>query len=243
MFIKAHLSFQLGDHTLEFVHQNLSASGVSGLPWAPLSPIHHFGKRVIVQVRLATPEPQTFKVNATIFKEQSQFSSSMGLRFERNGPVMDIIKAQTRKFGFMPTEYMRKYPRLPADPEVPTFPLLAMINAPASETASGEKQSSILFQVSNLSPNGILVVTENQLSMGYHPGERIQMVLDPRGWFPISIRITALICRISDEIHSQNGNLVRSMGIKFLKVDDEHRDAFLDLLRDILEKIKAKIQA
>jgi c-di-GMP-binding flagellar brake protein YcgR len=143
----------------------------------------------------------------------------------------------------MPTEYMRKYPRLPADPDVPTFPLLAMISPPASEGDEMEKQNSLLFQVSNLSPNGILVVTENQLSMGYHPGERIQMVLDPRGWFPISIRITALICRISDEIHPKNGNMVRSMGIKFLKVDDEHRDAFLDLLRDILEKIKAKIQS
>jgi acetyl esterase/lipase len=47
---------------------------------------------------------------------------------------------------------------------------------------------------------------------------------------------------VTDEQHPKTGNLVRSLGIKFLKVDDEQRDAFLDLLRDILERIKVKDQ-
>ena len=143
----------------------------------------------------------------------------------------------------MPTEYMRKYPRLPADAEIPTFPLMAMVSAPASEQKTGPNSSPLLFHVSNLSPNGILIYTENQISMGYLAGERIQIVLDPRGWFPVSIKVAALICRVTDEKHPKTGNVIRSLGIKFLKVDDEHREAFLDLLRDILERIKVKIQA
>jgi len=243
VFIKAHLSFQLGEHALEFVHQNISPSGVSGLPWAPLNPMVHFGKKVQVQVRVATAEPQTVNLTATIFKEQTQFNTSMGLRFEGQGPGIDLLKAQARKFGNMPTEYMRKYPRLPADPGVSTFPLLALVNAPAVDLAKARNAEQIIFNVANLSPNGILVVTENQLSLGYKPGERILITLDPRGWFPVSVRIAAMICRIQDEISPKNNNMVRSLGIKFLKVDDEHREAFLDLLRDILEKIKQKIQA
>ena len=243
VFIKAHLSFQLGEHSLDFVHQNLSPAGVSGLPWSPLNPMVHFGKKVQVQVRLATAEPRTLTLPATIFKEQTQFNTSMGLRFDSQSPDIDLIKAQARKFGNMPTEYMRKYPRLPADPGVSTFPLLALVNAPAVDISQAKSSEQIIFNVANLSPNGILIVTENQLSLGYKPGERILITLDPRGWFPVSVRIAAMICRIQDDIHPKNNNMVRSLGIKFLKVDDEHREAFLDLLRDILEKIKQKIQA
>ncbi len=242
MFVKAHLSFELEGNTLEFVHQNLAPSGVSGLPWAPLSPLKHFGKKVLIHVRLATPEPQAFKIHGTIFREQTQFSASMGIRFDNNAPLMELIRNQARKFGFMPTEYMRKYPRLPADPDIPTFPLMAMVSSPAADAQGPTPQQTILFHVSNLSPNGILIFTENQLSIGYQPGERVQIILDPRGWFPVSIKIAALICRVTDEQHPKTGNLIRSLGIKFLKVDDEQRDAFLDLLRDILERLKIRIQ-
>jgi len=243
VFVKAHLSFELDGHSLEFVHQNLAPSGVSGLPWAPLSPLKHFGKKILIQVKLATPEPQAFKIHGIIFREQTQFSISMGIRFESNPPLLDLIRGQIRKYGFTPTEYMRKYPRLPADSDIPTFPLMAMVSAPAAETQASLKSSPILFHVSNLSPNGILIHTENQVAMGYQAGERIQIVLDPRGWFPVSIKVAALVCRVTDELHPKNGNIIRSLGVKFLKVDDEHREAFLDLLRDILERIKVKIQA
>ncbi len=243
VFVKAHLSFELDGHSLEFVHQNLAPSGVSGLPWAPLSPLKHFGKKVLIYIKLATPEPQTLKIQGILFREQTQFSVSMGIRFEQNVPLLDMIRAQIRKYGFTPTEYMRKYPRLPSDSEIPTFPLMAIVPPPAAETDARMRESPLLFHISNLSPNGILVYTENQVAMGYQAGERIQVVLDPRGWFPVSIRVTALICRVTDELNPKNGNIIRSLGVKFLKVEDEHREAFLDLLRDILERIKVKIQA
>ena len=40
-----------------------------------------------------------------------------------------------------------------------------------------------------------------------------------------------------DEMNDK-GNLIRYLGIKFTKVDDLNKSAFLDLLKDILKRMK-----
>jgi len=239
VFIKAHLSFSLNGHTLEFVHQHISSTGASGLAWGPLSPAEHFGKEIEVLVRTATPEPIAMRVKATITRELTLNASNMSLRFHADSPGLDRIREQVQTHGILPTEYVRKYPRLPATQSIQTFPLLANVSLINSE--AGASAPPISFHVSNLSPNGIMLSTENQRALAYNPGDRIEIVLEPRGWFPVHVQMHGLICRITDEPHLQSKNLTRHLGIKFTAMSEPNKNAFMDLLKDILNRYKQEI--
>ncbi len=239
MFIKAHLSFTHGTHSLEFVHQYVSSTGATGLSWAPLSPAEHFGKEVEVAIRTATPEPISVRVKGTLVRELSLHSTAMGIHFDPRSPGIDELRKQVQNHGILPTEYLRKYPRLPATASIQTFPLLALVTP--LQTDDGSPGQTISFHVSNLSPNGIMLSTENHRALNYNPGDRIEILLEPRGWFPMNIQMQGLVCRITDEKTFSSGNLMRHLGIKFTAMEETHKNAFLDLLRDILTRYKQQI--
>ena len=117
-----------------------------------------------------------------------------------------------------------------------TFPLRALVYP---EGGTSTNTPIALLTSGNLSPDGILLHTENQAALNVRPGDRLSLMLEPRGWFPMSIKVQGLVCRVSDEMNPQSGNLMRYLGIKFTKVDDVNRTAFLDLLKDILARIKS----
>ena len=243
VFIRGHLTFTLEGHTLEFIHQAVSAFGVTGLPWSPLDPVTHFGKAVTVQVRVpAQPQPLAFSCQARILREKTQYSEYMGLRFELPADIRAKLQELIQKHGFYPTEYVRKYPRIPSDEHIQTFPLRAM-GIPNQDDVLRHKRppsagDPLLFDVGNLSPNGVLLSTENQTAIDLAPGDRIDLMLEPRGWFPQKVEMEGVICRVNDELMPQNENLRRYFGIKFTRVDAENREIFLNLLKDILERIK-----
>jgi hypothetical protein len=234
VFVKGHLTFCLDKQDLEFIHQNISVFGVTGLPWGPLNPRDHFGKEVMVSIRVAGPEPLSLLTRADIMREHTSVGEHMALKFRFEPDAKAKLAQVIQKHGYYPTEYLRKYPRIPSSPMIQTFPLRALAFV---ETDSGAGGAPLIFDIANLSPNGILLTSENQSALTIQPGARLNLQLEPRGWFPMSIRVQGLVCRVSDEI-GPHGNLLRYLGIKFTKVDDVNRTAFLDLLKDILARIK-----
>ena len=238
LFVKGHLTFSLEGHHLEFTHQNISTFGVMGLKWGPLSVQEHFG--AIVQASITCPAkeaPLMIKSEGHLIRELTVQADYMGVQLHLDDNQRKQLQEYIRQHGFYPTEYIRKHPRIPASKEIQTFPLRVV---GSFKSYGNENANSIVFDISNLSPNGILITSENQLARTIRVGDYLQMALEPRGWFPTTIRVQGLICRITENIDRTTSNLIRSFGIKFTKVDEANRNAFLDLLRDILEKVKAQ---
>jgi hypothetical protein len=233
VFVKGHLTFTVDQQDLEFIHQNISVFGVAGLPWGGLNARDHFGRAITATIRIAGTEPLSFWTKAHIMREYTSVGEHMGLKFQLEATVKAKLAALIEKTGFYPTEYLRKYPRIPANNQIQTFPLRAL-----AVTEGESDKAPLILDVGNLSPNGVLLHTENQQALAIQPGTRLNLMLEPRGWFPMPIRVQGLVCRIVDELNPQSGNLIRYLGIKFAKVDDVNRTAFLDLLKDILGRIK-----
>jgi hypothetical protein len=212
---------------------------VMGLPWEALNSREHFGMPVDAALTFQqSPEP--LHTQAVIIREYSIAGEQMGLKFHMSPENRALLAELIRKNGFYPTDHMRKYPRLPATSSISTFPLRALVQTHKLEGEATNDQPPIIFDVGNLSPNGILLATESQLSLSIVPNQRLQMILEPRGSFPHQVKVQGLVCRITDSTHFETGNLTRYLGIKFTKVDEMNRAAFLDLLKDILERMKMR---
>lgn len=238
VFVKGHLAFSVDKQDLEFIHQNISVYGVAGLPWGPLNPRDHFGKEVAVSIRIASPESLNIHTRAVIMRENTSVGEHMGIKLRLEDEPRSKLAGLIQRHGFYPTEYLRKYPRIPADATIQTFPLRALVTPENPE--AGTPAEAVIFDIANLSPNGILLYTENQTALSIVPGHRLNIMLDPRGWFPMSIRVQGLVCRVVDEPSPKSGNLIRYLGVKFTRVDDINRTAFLDLLKDILGRVKTQ---
>ncbi len=240
IYIKGHLSFTLENQNIEYIHQNLSVYGVSGLPWNQLDPNQHFGQRVQVSVKIPGAEPMAFQTPARITREFSLSQRKMGLAFELTQDQRDQLIALIRKSGFLPTDHIRKYPRIPSTELIRTFPLRSIV-IPTRRAATGETVTlaqPMVFDVENLSPNGVLLKTENTAASELMPGDHVSITLEPRGWFPTPIIAEGTLCRILDEVHSRTGNTVRRIGIKIIQINELNRQAFMDLMKDILASLK-----
>jgi hypothetical protein len=238
IYVKGHLAFTLGEHNLEFVHRNLSVFGAMGLPWATLSPKEHFAHPVSVQLRLPSqPDTIQLQVAGYIMREYTLYAERMGIRFQLDPAQRELMSGHIANFGFLPTDHVRKYPRIPQNAAISTYPLRVM-GVPADNELALEGLP-VIFDVQNLSPNGVLLSTENQLALSLAAGQRLDLTLEPRGNFPLQVQVQGLICRITDALHPDSGNLIRYIGMKFTRVDELNRAAFLDLLKDILEKLNA----
>lgn len=240
VYIKGHLSFSVEGKNFDYRHQNISVYGIPGLPWTHLSSQEHFGKYIDAQIEALAPTPAHFSTRAHIMREFTLHAEYMGLRLslerEQRGKLSEIIS----KHGFYPTDYIRKYPRLPSTQLIQTFPQRALVNVePSQHLPIAPPPYPLVFDVVNLSPNGVLLSTENQLALSIIPSQRLEVVFQPRGWFPIQIRVHGLVCRVADELGMNPPfNLTRYLGIKFTRVDPADRSAFVDLLKDILERIR-----
>lgn len=231
IFVKGNLKFSMDQEQLEFTHQNISIHGLTGLPWGALNPNDHLGKEAKGQVEIPSTPPITFEVELSILSEETLHSQSMGLRFHLNDAMKKTLSEYIEKYGFFPTEYIRKYPRMPSLRMIQTFPVLAI----TSFLNGGNRKETCTFEVNNLSPNGVLLTTENPFARSISPGARLEICLEPRGWFPIPVKMEGVVCRITDEVLPQSGNILRYFGVKFSKFDEVNRLTFIDLLKDILK--------
>lgn len=241
-FVKGRLTVKVDSHVLTFENQNISTFGVSSLPWGPLSSDGHFGR--VVEVEAVVPSMETasstypFKTRATIQREKTVRAEHMCLKFHLNSEQRARITELVEQWGHYPTEYVRKYPRIPSSQMIQTFPLRALGRAVEEDGYEDPTITPIVFDIENISPNGLLLQTENQLALTFNPGDRLDIILEPRGRFHVQITIQGMICRILDEKSETSGNLVRHFGIKFTRVDEANRATFLELLKDILERMK-----
>jgi len=238
IFVKGDLSFTTpdGKSLIEYTRKDLSLFGCTSLPWAPLNPKDHFGHTVKVQIKIVPPGALHLEAQAILMHEQALNHDLMGLRFVLSREQRHLLSDQIKRFGYLPTDHVRKYPRIPSMSMIQTFPLRAIVK-PAARP-SGTEAIPIVFDVGNLSPNGILLTTENRIAIATQPGQRILISLEPRGPFSQTVETEGLICRATDSLNLENGNMVRMLGIKFIRVDELNRAAFLDLLKDILERMK-----
>jgi hypothetical protein len=235
VFVKANVRFELEGRRLDFLQQNVSEGGVSGLPWGDLKATEHFGAKVRCDVEL--PGAQGFTTPAHIVREYTTTTETMGLKFDMQPAQLKSVTELIRSHGHTPTDIIRKYPRIPSNTIIQTYPTHALVT-PVSSTTLVLNEQSLVFDIINLSPNGALLSTENQMALMMQPGEKIDVTLQPRGWFPTQVKMQAQICRVVDDIDQQSGNLVRSLGVRFGKMDELNKTAFLDLLKDILEQLK-----
>src|SRR5699024_7492307 len=103
---------------------------------------------------------------------------------------------------YVPTEFLRKYPRIPSSRLIQTFPTRSIV-MPKPASPGLPQEPPIVFDVCNLSPTGVLLSTENQLSLMLRAGERLNMVLEPRGWFPTHISFQGMVCRLVDDLNPE----------------------------------------
>ncbi len=238
VFVRGDLYVTEGNTQLEFIDQQVSAYGVTGLPWGPLKEEQYFGRKVRVKCRLRSSESGAqaweFETDALISKEATLFSKLMGLKFMMEPKLKEALTRFVNQHGRFPTDYIRRYPRIPAAADISTFPLKAIVQTP-------EGSETMVFEVRNLSPNGALISTENPIAQRILAGERVGLLLDARGWFPWNIEADCLVCRVTDEIAPESGNMTRLLGLRFMKMEQTHREAFTALLRDILQQIQEKL--
>ena len=109
VFVKGHLSFSFEKQDLEFIHQNISVFGVTGLPWGPLNSREHFGKEVMVSLRITAPESLAILTRAEIMREHTSVGEHMGIKFRFEAESKAKLHALIQRHGFYPTEYLRKY--------------------------------------------------------------------------------------------------------------------------------------
>ncbi len=219
---------------LNFKEKSITPYGAHSMPWTPLSPKKHFGRRTIVNLRILTAEPVNIQAPARITREHSFYGEQMGLKFEMSLDERKIITELVSHEGHHPTEYSRKFPRIPSSPEIPSFPLRVL----AQPDGSSDNAVPLIFEVGNLSIGGILLRSENPYVMSIQLGQQLNLYLEPRGDMPLQVTMEGQVCRILEELNPKNGNLVRMFGIKFTKISEESRTAFMELLKDILERLK-----
>jgi hypothetical protein len=231
VFIKGQLALACGEHRLEFNRKNISLFGVSGLPWGPLNAQQHFGKYADVSIKIASLDHFGFETRGYIMREYTLYSEHMAIRLRLDEATQKEVRARIGKHGFFPTDYIRKYPRIPSNPKIQSFPLSVIARI-------DDESDPIVFGLRDISPNGVLISTENQAALRLKAGDRIQLALDPRGWFPAQIHCQGMVCRITDDLEPVSGNLTRYLGMRFSKIDDINKIAFLDLMRDILKRLQ-----
>jgi hypothetical protein len=250
IFVRGDISFEVDGHPIKFEQLHLSPWGVSGLPWnstgrggldgAVLSPTDHFGRAVDISFfsRHGNEEIR-FRAPGLIVREFTAVSEAMGIRFNLAPEDRRALSAYIQKFGYIPTDYLRKYPRIPSSQLIQTFPIRARV-MPSSLGPEFPPEAPIVFDVCNLSPAGVLLSTENQLSLMIRAGERLAMVLEPRGLFTTPIEFQGLVCRLTDDLEPLSGNLTRYLGVKIARMTETNRTAFLELLSDILERLRKR---
>jgi hypothetical protein len=233
MFVRGDLSFQLDSSTFQFENQKISSSGVYGLSWKELDPIRHYGRSIFVNVTINQPVPLNFIVPAQIIREFTRAASTLGLLFHFEEQPLKEFTEFAKQHGEPPIAYTRKFPRIPAIHLIQTYPL--KVHVPIQD-------ESVTFEVENISPEGIMIFTENPLAFKMVIEEGQPFMIDPGSYFPTKISIKGSIRRILDDFNLGTGAPVRHLGIQLIDLAEADRKNLMALLKDILLQIKDKLK-
>lgn len=229
VFAKGNFSFTFAGKTHSYVNQFYSAYGLSALHWEICDPRSIVGQPTEVNLDMLTGLRRRMKIPGYFTAERSKGGSYLGVRFDANAEDAAALVSSISSSGTVPTTHIRKYPRIPASEFVATMPLNAILNH------NGEL---ITARVANISPNGILVCTENPKSALMDPDTRVKMQLEPRGEFFVSVNIEGLVCRILEDMNPVSRNVMRYLGLRITRFDNGHKEAYISLLQDILLRLK-----
>jgi len=235
VFVDATVSFTLNGKSFRLPNTPTSIWGVHGIEWDSLSPKECFGKGVDVAVEISGQPPLT--IQAIVTREETQKGGSMSLHFRLTDAQRKTLSELVLAEGHPPKEYTRRFPRVPVTPSIQTFPLRAIIHQVVDGTEVG---APIIGDVGNLSPNGILLTTQNSQALSLGVGTTFTVILEPRGGFSHAVKIEALVCRTIDDVDAASKNVTRSFGCQFMAMDDFNRQVFGELLKDILSRVREK---
>jgi hypothetical protein len=233
VFIKTDLFVQLGDSQFDFQNQKVSCKGVNGIPWHSLSPAQTFGKQVKVTLKVTHPDsPVYFKTTGHVTREVTQTTDEMGIQFHLSPDQITELQNLIDQYGIVPPDPGRKYPRIPSTADLRTFPLHVLVQS------RDKKRSSMIFDLGNLSPGGILLLSENQACLDLEVGETLQFRIEPRGWFPSPVEGVGQVRRILDSTVLKTQNTLRHLGVQFTQLDPINRTALFDLIKEIIEELQ-----
>jgi hypothetical protein len=232
MFIKSNFLFALkgGDREYSFLNQGVSIYGISGLRWTAFDPADHVGDEVTATMDVLAREKFRFSTLARLTAETTADSSYLGMKFYLSDFEKTRLAAAIQKEGYYPTDYVRKYPRIPARGVIASMPLRAIVNSDANDL--------VAFDIANMSPSGVLFCTENPKAALFPPGMRLRVQIDPRGERFSAFKFEGLVCRVSMEKNPETKNISRYLGIRFLRIPDNERQHFLEILRAVLDNIQ-----
>ena len=200
-----------------------------------------FGKPVRIEVEAEHGEGHVFLVaSGFIVREIMENGAAAGIRFALTREQHEFLLNYIARHGFSPTGYVRSYPRIASDEGITTFPLYSVILPHLADPNEG-RPFPIALDILNLSPGGVLLATENQAALSLRAGDRFNLLLEPRGWFPSTVALEGQACRVIDDRSACSGNVIRQIGVKFVMIDPDNRLSFLDLLADILTQLRASL--
>jgi len=234
MIVKGDIDLRTGVHFIQYRNKDVSIYGVNELVWRPLDPIEDFGKAAEARIRL--PDHVVISTLVSLVKETTLTATLLGLQFHLNLENESNLRKVIEKYGKIPPYQNRKYPRIPSSAVLSTFPLHCIVS-PIGFTLERENPSYV-FNVDNISPNGILISSENALVSLLRPGQRLMITLEPRGWFPFQVKLQGLICRIFESMNQKQGNHHFKFGIRISDIQPQEKQNFLSLLKDILHQIQ-----
>lgn len=229
VFIKANIRFKLFDREYTFTGQPISSFGISGLRWTAFDPVEQVGQNVVVRCELLNQDRFKFITTGTVIAESTTEAQYLGIRIHPAAADAKKLAAIIAEEGYYPTEYVRKYPRIPATGRLKDMPLRCLMQA--------EGEDLIVFDLVNLSPNGILLHTENPNAGFLVAGNRIQARAEPRGTLFQAFSFEGVICRVMQERNAESGNVDYYLGIRFTRLAESDKENFLEVLRAVLQEI------
>jgi hypothetical protein len=126
IFIKANISFSLGEQHYFFPGVGVSLFGVTSLTWKDFDPLERLGQRVNVNVDVLASKKTRLFAAAELLAEQGMTTNYLGLRFLLTADQKNWLQNVIASEGYYPTEYIRKYPRIPALATLNEMPLRAI---------------------------------------------------------------------------------------------------------------------
>src|SRR5262249_37667674 len=106
---------------------------------------------------------------------------------------------------------------------------------------SGDEER-IFFEVCNLSLGGMLLSTEDPAARPIRPGWRLFINLQPRGGLKAEIPVYGHVCRVAEGINPDTNGLLQLLAIRFIHSVARDRRIFIELMKDIVERIARGIE-
>jgi hypothetical protein len=95
----------------------------------------------------------------------------------------------------------------------------------------------IAFDIANMSPNGILLYTENPNAIFFKPSSRIQVQVEPRGMIFEPFHFEGIICRLMQDKNLESNNWSRYLGIRFTHINEANKQTFLEMLKAVIKNL------